>query len=181
MKQAMIDIETLGSGYDAVVLSLGGVKFDPFGDLEPIEPIMIKLDVEAQVDKGRKISEDTLAWWGRQSPEAKKEAFSVHDRVPVGDAMAQLNKWVVDCSRVWFQGPSFDAPILGSLMDNFGQKPNWNFWDERDARTITKLMKNDWKYKKSIDFDAHTVVGDCVAQAKCVQEAFRQCNLTYMG
>ena len=32
---AMIDIETLGTSPDCVVLSVGAVKFDPFTNIEP--------------------------------------------------------------------------------------------------------------------------------------------------
>ena len=177
-KHAMIDIETLACSYDSVILTIGGVKFNPFDAAEPYEPLNIKLEIDDQLERGRKKDPDTIKWWGSLPQKVRDEAFSVGDRVSVEDGLTHLNTWIGDCQKVWSQGPSFDMPILGSLYKEFGMKQNWMFWDERDSRTITALLNRD--FKKSLKFDAHSAVADCIAQAQCVQESFRVNNLTFM-
>lgn len=180
MNHLMLDIETLGSYYDAVVLTIGAVKFDPFTNVEPHSYLSLVLDVDEQVEKGRHISKDTLAWWGGQPKDIRNEAFRT-DRSPVPDCLNKLNEWSKDCSKIWCQGPSFDMPILNSLYRDFGIELGWKFWNERDSRTITSMMRNFADYKKSVMKNAHTVIGDCVAQAKCVQESIRINHITFIG
>ena len=56
----MIDVETLAVDWNAVVLTLGAVKFDPYTN-EVTDKLHIRLDTESQVSKGRTICEDTLS------------------------------------------------------------------------------------------------------------------------
>ncbi len=64
---AMIDLETLGTRPDGVILSVGGVKFDPNGS-KIIDEFYYKLDVDEQTERGRSIDESTIEWWGTQDP-----------------------------------------------------------------------------------------------------------------
>ena len=89
IKNAMIDLETLAVDSDAVVLTLGAVKFDPFTD-EIVDKLHLKLDVNSQIEKGRITCEDTLAWWGRQDKKVRETAFSEHDRIDVDKALDVL-------------------------------------------------------------------------------------------
>ena len=49
---AMIDLETLGTGPDCVVLTIGGVKFNPNDISEPWEEFYYRFDVDEQLEKG---------------------------------------------------------------------------------------------------------------------------------
>ena len=46
MAAAMIDMETLSTKLDTVILTLGGVKFNPYSKEEPFEPIYLRIDVD---------------------------------------------------------------------------------------------------------------------------------------
>lgn len=168
--QGMIDLETLGTSYDAVVLTIGAAKFNPFNTSEPVEKLYLKLDTSDQVEKGRVIDKGTLKWWGTQSEEVRNDTFSEHDRVSVEDALDVLTEWFGDVSKIWCQGPSFDFPILQNLYRSYDREQPWKFWTERDARTVTGLVPEDIKSK--IDFKAHSAIEDVVAQCKCVQYVF---------
>ncbi len=113
--QGMIDLETLGTSYDSVVLTIGAAKFNPFNTTEPHSKLYLKLDTSDQVDIGRVIDDGTLKWWGTQSEEVRNDTFSEHDRVEVGEALDVLTEWFSDVSKIWCQGPSFDFPILQNL------------------------------------------------------------------
>ena len=71
----VLDIETLGSVNNSVVLSVGMVAVDSKHDYTFKELIengyYAKLDVQSQVDSGRKIHKDTVDWWSTQGHEAK--------------------------------------------------------------------------------------------------------------
>ena len=70
----MLDLETLSVEPDAVVMTLGAVKFDPYTDNEPYAPLYLRCDVEEQSEQyGRRIDDDTIAWWASQSQEIQDE------------------------------------------------------------------------------------------------------------
>ena len=151
VKHGMIDTETLAVGNDAVVLTIGAVKFNPF--------------------------EDTLAWWGKQDKEVRDAAFSEDDRVTVSEALDIISKWTSDINKIWCQGPSFDFPLMYDLYNMYEKPVPWKFWLERDSRTVTGLIPENIKEK--IDFSAHNAVDDCIAQAKCVQYVYKKLNINH--
>ena len=77
---SMIDLETLGTQPDSVIISLGIIKFDPYTDAEPYEGNYLKLDIEEQNTLGRQVDEDTLAWWSKQDPKVRDEALTDEGR-----------------------------------------------------------------------------------------------------
>ena len=92
----MIDLETLDVLPSATILTIGAVKFDPFGsDVE--EPTMEKFYVRVDVDScdriGCTVSQATLDWWSSQSQAAQDEAFDPTNRIDIVDAMNQLYKF----------------------------------------------------------------------------------------
>ena len=74
---AMIDIETLATTPEAVVLSVGGVKFNPYTNEEPHAHLEFRLDIDEQTALGRDIDEGTLQWWAKQPEHIRDKAFSV--------------------------------------------------------------------------------------------------------
>lgn len=80
---AMIDIETLATKPDAVVLTVGGVKFNPYSAEEPHTPFSVRLDIDEQTAKGRVIDPNTIEWWSKQDKAIQDEAFSDENRTPV--------------------------------------------------------------------------------------------------
>ena len=175
VNHAMLDLETLSTENNAVVLTIGGCKFNPFKDTEPFEKVHLKIDTTEQIERGRHIEDSTLKWWGTQPTEVKEAAFSEEGRCTVKEAHDYLHEWIKDCNKIWCQGPSFDFPIMKSLFREIDLDVPWKFWLERDARTITGLVPENLKEK--IDFAAHNAVEDCIAQSKCVQYVYRQLDI----
>ena len=131
---ATIDIETLGTNPDTVVLTIGGIKFDPMADDELHSEFYYRLDVDEQIEMGRSIMESTLEWWEKQDEEVKKEALESTGRVPVEQTLKALNKWLVGVDKIWCQGPVFDIGILENLYKQIGLHHNWPFYIIRDSR-----------------------------------------------
>ena len=51
----MIDLETLSTNPNAVILTIGGVKFDPYTHTEPSQGLYFKVDVDSQTAMGRDV------------------------------------------------------------------------------------------------------------------------------
>ena len=173
---AMIDLETLGTGYDATVLTIGGVKFDPNKISDPFQEFYYKFDIDEQTSKGRNICEKTIAWWGSQPKEVQDDALGDHDRTPVIDVLKALNKWCVGVESIWCQGPAFDIVILEHMYKQWDHHIPWPFWKIKDSRTLFQIMPKD--PRKAIEFKAHNALEDCKVQALCVQQCLQQLELT---
>ena len=85
----MIDLETLATSTDAAILTIGAVKFDPFGSelKEPaMESFYVKVDLDSCDRIGLVTNDDTIAWWASQSKEAQEAAFDPEGRIQIEDA-----------------------------------------------------------------------------------------------
>ena len=81
MIHAMIDLETLSTRPNATILTIGGVKFDPYKNIEPSQGMYYRIDVDSQTQIGRDVMEDTVEWWGKQAEDVREEALGGHDRI----------------------------------------------------------------------------------------------------
>ena len=135
----MIDLETLATSPDAAILTIGAVKFDPFGDdlHEPsCEKFYVKVDLDSCDRIGLATSEDTINWWAQQSKEAQEEAFSSEGRIDIVDAFNQLYKFCWGAQRVWSHGAAFDIVICEHVFGKIGKAVPWSFWQVRCTRTL---------------------------------------------
>ena len=173
---AMIDLETLGTTPDSVILTIGAIKFDPNEPGKCYQEFYHRMEVDEQVHMGRSIDEDTLSWWGQQEQSVVEEALGDHNRTPVREAMQALNKWCVGVDAFWCQGTAFDFPIMENLYKQIGHHIPWAFWKVRDSRTLFQIMPKD--PRKEIKFDAHNALEDARVQALCVQQTIQQLGLT---
>ena len=55
----MIDLETLSTNPNAVVLTIGGVKFDPKSQMKPYDEMYFRVDVDSQTKMGRDVMQET--------------------------------------------------------------------------------------------------------------------------
>lgn len=173
---AMIDLETLGTKPDSVILTIGATKFDPNEYGKTYQEFYHRVDVDEQVSMGRTIDEDTLSWWGQQEADVVEEALGDHNRTSVSEVMTSLNKWCVGVDAFWCQGTAFDFPIMESLYRQLDHHIPWAFWRVRDSRTLFQIMPKD--PRKEIKFAAHNALEDARVQALCVQQTLQQLGLT---
>lgn len=138
----MIDLETLDILPTAAVLTVGAVKFDPYGDelnSPAMDSLYIKIDLDSSDAVGCTVDDNTIAWWASQDQDAQDAAFDPTDRVDVAEAMKQLYKFAWGTKRVWSHGAGFDAIICENLFRKTGRAIPWKFWEVRDTRTIFDL------------------------------------------
>lgn len=138
----MIDMETLDITPTASVLTIGAVKFDPFGDdiNEPsCDKFYAKIDLDSCDRLGCTVNPDTVEWWSQQSKEAQDEAFSADNRIDIEQALNDLYKFCWGAKRVWSHGAGFDIIICEHLFRKIKKAIPWQFWQVRDTRTLFDL------------------------------------------
>ena len=71
----MLDIETLSTLPNSVILTFGAVKFDPFGsDVDTDKGLYYRIDVDEQLQLNRHVYQGTVDWWGTQPEDVREEA-----------------------------------------------------------------------------------------------------------
>jgi hypothetical protein len=167
----MIDLETLNTTPDATILTIGAVKFDPFGS-EIKEPAMdsfyCKVDLDSCDRIGLTTSDDTIAWWAGQSKEAQEAAFDPEGRIDIEDAFQQLYKFCWGAKRVWSNGSCFDIIICENVFRKINRAVPWKFWEVRDVRTAFDLGINPLRPPVT----AHHALEDAWNQAVGIQNVY---------
>ena len=174
MIHAMIDLETLSTNPNAVILTVGGVKFDPYSFTEPSQGMYFKVDVDSQTTTGREVMQETIDWWATQSKEIQDEAMGEKNRIPIEEMIKRINKWAVGVDVFWCQGPLFDYAILQNLYKQLGHPCPWQYWQIRDSRTLGSLVPRDPNEKRT---GLHNALEDCYFQAKKVQKVYKQLGI----
>ena len=171
----VLDIETLSTRPDAVILTIGAVKFSPYGDdIDESNGFYTRMDVNQQIAMGRHVSEDTLQWWGKQAAEVREEALCETGRESVEDSLAGLNRFLVGSQNIWVQGPVFDIATLENLYRQILSPPPWHFWNIRDSRTLFGIHGDP---RDKNHQHAHNAMVDCIIQGKAIQRVYRDNNI----
>lgn len=142
MTHVMIDCETLSLDPNAVVVSIGLVRFDP-RDFAIGSVCEWNLNIQEQLDAGRQISGSTLQWWMRQSETAR--APLTYEGSPVVTALKELRASTADATGVWASAPDKDFPWLDTLGSAFGLTDLLNFRAQRCFRTIREVHDPDYE------------------------------------
>jgi hypothetical protein len=140
----MIDLETLGTTPDAVILSIGAVRFDLHAGLifDAHEDDLFYRAVRIDSQPDRKISGDTIAWWMAQTKEA--QTVFTEPRGELFAALVDLHHWIdatpSTAPQVCSNGADFDLPILNHAFGQNTLPLPWN--PTPDAATaLTKTCR----------------------------------------
>ena len=75
----MVDLETFGNEYNAVICSIGAVEFD-IETGQTGREFFRKVDIQSGLDKGLSVNGSTIEWWLMQSQSAR-EAVAIGDGI----------------------------------------------------------------------------------------------------
>lgn len=193
MNHVILDFETLSTRPSACILSMGLV---PFSDDDSAEDktfeelkkdgIHVKFDVKRQVDLGRTINHDTLDWWSKQSPEAKK-VFSPRDSDMAIEYLPKIINGFIKQNGItsysnWYARGMMDYPIFESIYRDSLEvelPEEYKFWNCRDLRTAIHFLTGNERGKIELSSEimskavVHNALDDCCLDVLRLQEGFK--------
>lgn len=178
----MVDLETMGKKHNAPIVAIGAVVFDPAtGSIG--ESFYKVVCLESSVNWGAVIDPSTVIWWLKQSSEARS-AIVNDDAIPLLDALLQFREFVSDNvaggskkAQVWGNGASFDNSILRSSYDCIAEDYPWEYWNDRDVRTMVEIGQAiSFDPKTTIPFEGsrHNALADAIHQARYVSAIWQR-------
>lgn len=182
----MIDMETLGHTADCVILSIGAVRFDPYGDAVGEDGFYRAITIESNLDYGRSVSQGTIKWWlgPDMTPEAKQVFFDPN-AVGLDTALDELVEWmyagvtdrherqiIQKNNTIWANGPEFDAAILAHVLVKTHRDLPWFHWNCHSMRTW-KLLPGAKDVKLPRSGAHHNAFDDALHQALTIQAITR--------
>lgn len=164
--QLVLDLETLGTGDNAAVVSIGAAFVGGPSAVWRILPFEAMSHGET--------TQSTLDWWAKQCPAAREELTGIHT---TEQAVLELKEWALfngfgRSSTIWGKGPSFDCVLLKNAMYRVRVTPFWQFWQERCVRTILQMVPE----ANSLAFEGtpHKAEDDARHEARQVEMALRK-------
>ncbi|HHT8378722.1 TPA: 3'-5' exoribonuclease domain-containing protein [Citrobacter braakii] len=172
----MVDLETMGSGPDAPIVSIGAVYFDPSTGNTGAEFYQV-VSLESSMSFGMKPDASTIQWWLKQSSEARS-AILVDEAMGLRETLELLADFIAENAangshtvQLWGNGCSFDNVILRrayALTETPFAVP---FWNDRDVRTMVELGKSvgiNPRFDIPFEGDMHNALSDARHQVKYV-------------
>ena len=170
----MWDIETWGTGNDALPVSIGACKFN---ENNIVECFHVGIDPVSAQAYGLKIDAQTILWWmGPDRREALDEWLKL-ERIDLPSALLGLDLWIKNgpgVLSVWGNGSTFDNVILRSAFKAVGHEYPVGFWQDACYRTV----KNRAAAKIDRTGTHHNALDDAVSQAKHLQAIWREQDQT---
>jgi hypothetical protein len=152
MKHLIIDLETLATHQDAVILQITAAMHDTDNKETLFESLQwknYKLQAKVQHEHGRIVDPDTVRWWKEQHIDVQREAFIPRaDDLDPEEALNDFTDWLKTNKFdkwkdfVWQRG-SMDNDWLVSLMQDCGwtwKQVPLNFARVRDIRTTVDVL-----------------------------------------
>lgn len=132
--QIHVDLETLGVRHTSQILSIGAVH----------GANTFYREIDAYQYNPNEFTEDasTLEWWVKQGG-----FIPTQDLVSPMQAVSSFAQWVLAIREqhndieVWANSPTFDCAILRHHFKIFSLSCPWEFWSERDVRTVKGVAK----------------------------------------
>lgn len=178
----MVDMETMGKKSNAPIVSIGAVLFNPATGILG-ETFYKVVSLESSVSWGAEIDPSTVIWWLKQSPEARS-AIANDDAIKLDDALLMFTDFVLENvtggrkkAQVWGNGATFDNTILRSSFDLACLDCPWDYWNDRDVRTMVELGRAiGFDPKTAIPFegDRHNALADAQHQARYVSAIWQR-------
>ncbi len=167
MNHLMIDLETLGTKSNSVVMSIAAIPFNlDTGEMSD-KPFKVNIDLNSSLAAGLEVSGDTVQWWLTQRQEILGLMFT--DAVHLANALIAFNDYIeehfVAPPIVWGNSARFDLGLLENLYQKMNIMPKWKFRDERCYRTINSLFLSIQTASED-KTDAHNPIVDCRYQIK---------------
>ncbi len=115
-----------------------------------------------------------------QGEDARKSLTT--DTQDLSTALCWLSDFIVKHAKprfvqVWGNGASFDCVILRNSYALTGQEAPWQWWNDRDVRTVVEMGKAiGFDPKRDMPFEGtrHSALDDAIHQAKYVSAIWQK-------
>jgi len=190
MNTLIYDFETLSTqATNGVVVSLAILFYnESFSNTYTYEELLanckcIKFNVEDQVKNyNRVISKDTLDWWAKQSPEARKQLTPSSKDKLISEIDDFLSEHVdfKSLKKCYTRGNTFDPIFMEYIYKDIGKVERIPFWTIRDTRSTidgmswgtnldNKFIPNGLKEKFIAHDPRHDIVMDVMRMQTLAQ------------
>ena len=171
-KGIMVDIETLSQSFNAVVVSIGAVKFNFTEGI--IDSFKVNIDAKSAKAVGLRIDQPTLKWWSEQSQEARDGWMKNPKPIDIHDALNQFSEWWGTRKDLMFWGNGgFDSSVLASAYEACKIDRPWKYWNELALRTVYLMIGYDNRANREKDGTTyHDSLADATQQAKTLINLF---------
>lgn len=165
----MIDLETLGVGPNALILSIGAAKFTT-DKIKIVDRFHQAIEPVTAFALGGVMDPDTVLWWMQPEREVARQAWLKLPRVHVAEALEGFSAWLGGNMPVWGNGASFDNVILRRAYERVGLECPWNFFNDRCYRT----KKAEAPGVKTKRFGTHhSAVDDAIYQVEHLRDVLK--------
>lgn len=169
----MVDIETLSTRPNAMVLSIGAVLFDETYVSDG--SVLITFGSSALKEQkrlGRDIDPDTVMWWMGQGHQARDALTAQGDVVGLKEGLLGFEQYLHIAGHgsaknltLWSMGSDFDLVILRTLYEDAGLLCPFTHRQTACHRTLRHLYPHV-TVEKPATFIAHNAMHDAVQQAR---------------
>jgi hypothetical protein len=146
MQEIMLDLECTDNKRTAAIVSIGAIYFDIEKQTIGL-PFYCEISIKGikrQLEAGRTLSLDTMAWWLAQSDDARnvwqKNGHKKLDIVPALHSFSKYCELATGSPRIWGNGSDYDNVALRDCYETFNIKAPWHTRDNRCYRTIFRLF-----------------------------------------
>lgn len=171
----MLDLETWGTGNNAVIISIGACKFTTD---EIIDNFHVAVDPKSCQAHGLEIDPETILWWLDPERDEARRNWLAQERIDIGSALLGFQMWCGESRTavaIWGNGSTFDNIILRSAYAATGLEYPFRFWQDHCYRTMKQLTPDCAIVREGTH---HNALDDAISQAKHLQMIWRQLDAT---
>jgi hypothetical protein len=170
----MVDLETMSSDSNAVIIGVAAVEFD-LKTGQTGRTFYETSSIQSCLDIGLTVTGKTIAWWLLQNEIARKQASEAKSNI--SDVLSKFRFFLAELNthttQIWGNSARFDLGILEDAYKKLKQDIPWNFRNERDVRTLVSFAP-DIKANAINDGVAHNPLDDCRFQISYCTEIFNK-------
>lgn len=161
----MLDLETLGTGANSAIISIGACRFNPCNreGNQIIDTFHGVISMNSCLAVGMTQDQNTVDWWEKQSPEAKAGSYDHPSPTDLRVVLLAFSDWMSANSEVWGNGSDFDNAMLAEAYRKVGLPLPWKFWNNRCYRTMKNQFPDVTLNRHGTH---HNALDDAISQAK---------------
>jgi exodeoxyribonuclease VIII len=170
----MINLETLGTDPEAMILSLGAVKFDPLAKLiEETFHTAVDLLQAPRNAYGLTIDPGMLFWWLQPERSRARVALSETPKADLASVLDGFALWFGNLSLpVWGNGVAFNNVILRNAFEAMNMDCPWFHDEDRCYQTLKNLFP-EVTADSTPGLTAHSALDNAIHQTEHLRKIMR--------